>query len=163
MEPRQTQKLVWITVQITLEKLLAHVGNQRHEAGAFDRFGHRMLADGGASAFAAAQDFSLAIGKLFQQFHVFVIDIHGMRALTFDEDRILFLRFDLGFRPAFADFVDLQFSRHSMFLCDNRRKYPKNMHSLHCMILRESISLQKIVQKTIWGSKKILPFVQSTY
>ena len=93
--------------------LFPDVGNKRHKAGAFDGFGHGMLADGGAAAFSPADDFSLPIGQLFQQFHVFVIHVHRPWALAIDKDRIFLFAADLGLGVPLTDFINLQFSCHS--------------------------------------------------
>jgi hypothetical protein len=97
-------------------ELLAHVGDQRHESRPFDRLRYGVLADGLAAALPPAQDLPLAIREFLQQLHVFIIDVGGARTLAVNENRILLLGLDLRFRPALADLVDLQFSRHSMFL-----------------------------------------------
>ncbi len=65
--------------------LLAGVRQQGHEAGSLDRLGHGVLADGRASALAAADDFALPVGELFQQFHVLVIDVHRPRPFSVEQ------------------------------------------------------------------------------
>src|SRR5437868_5056978 len=77
----------------------ADVRQETHEAGAFDSERHGMLAGGGATAFAAADNFALAIGELIEKFQILVIDKQRARALAVDEDGILLLGADLGLSP----------------------------------------------------------------
>ena len=72
-----------------------------------------MLTDGGTAAFAPADDFSLPVGQLFQQFHIFVIDIHWSRALAVDKDGIFLFAANLCLGMPLTDFIYLQFSCHS--------------------------------------------------
>jgi len=96
--------------------LFARIGQKGHKAGALDRPRYRVLAGGRASALPATDDLALSIRELFQQFHVFVIDIDWTGTLAVDEDRVFLLRVDLRLRAPFADFVDLKPSSHGIYL-----------------------------------------------
>src|SRR5438477_4615610 len=52
---------------------LAHVRQQRHEAGSLDRQSDGVLADGHAAALAPAYNLTVAVDELFQQLDVLVI------------------------------------------------------------------------------------------
>lgn len=71
--------------------LFADVGQQGHEAGPLDGPGQRVLADGRATALAAADDAAMPIDELAEQLDVLVIDPHGTRALSFYEQGVAFL------------------------------------------------------------------------
>src|ERR1044071_5058055 len=55
-----------------------------------------MLAGGGATPFAAAVDFALAVSEVIQKLKIFVIDEHRPGALAVDENRVLLLGPNLG-------------------------------------------------------------------
>ena len=95
-----------------IQDLLADVGDEGHESGAFDGFGHCVLTDGGTAAFTPADDFSLPIGQFLKQFHVFIVHIHWPWTLTFDKNGIFLFAADLSFSMSFTDLVNLQFSCH---------------------------------------------------
>ena len=95
-------------------ELLAGVWQQGHEAGSLDGLRHGVLADGRASALAAADDLALPVGELFQQFHVLVIDVHRAGPLAVDKNRILLLRADLGLGAPLAG-QWLSLSGHPIF------------------------------------------------
>src|SRR5690349_10008909 len=71
--------------------LLADVWQQRHETGALDSQGDGVLARGGATALATADDFALTIGELVQELKVFVINEQRTRTFAVDEDGIFLL------------------------------------------------------------------------
>lgn len=74
---------------------VADVRHQSHEARAFDGGGDGVLADGGATGLAAADDFALTARQLFEEFDVFVVDEHRARTFAVDAQRIAFLAADL--------------------------------------------------------------------
>src|SRR5690606_12416284 len=78
-------------------RLFADERHQGHEPRPLDRHGHGVLAGGGATAFAAADNFAVAVGQLLQELDVLVVDIQRARAFAVDENRILLLRADLAF------------------------------------------------------------------
>ena len=57
--------------------------------------GDGVLADGGATGLATADDFALAARQLFEEFDVFVVDEHRARTFAVDAQRIAFLAADL--------------------------------------------------------------------
>ena len=50
-----------------------------------------MLAGRGAATLAATYNPTLPVDHFLQQFDVFVIDVHGSRSVTIDENRVFFL------------------------------------------------------------------------
>lgn len=74
---------------------VADVRHQRHKARAFDGGGDGVLADGGATGLATADDFALTARQLFEEFDVFVVDEHRTRTFAVDAQRIAFLAADL--------------------------------------------------------------------
>lgn len=48
-----------------------------------------MLAGGSTATLATANDSALPVDHLFQQFDVFIVDVHGSWSLTIDENRVL--------------------------------------------------------------------------
>ena len=97
-------------------ELLARVRQQGHEAGSLDGFRHGVLADGRATALAAADDLALPIGELLEQFHVLVVDVHRPWPLALDKNRILLLRANLRLRTPLANLVDLKSPYHKQSL-----------------------------------------------
>ena len=71
-------------------KLVRNVGQQCHESGAFDGYCYGMLANGGAPALSAIQDFSLPTRQFFEQFDIFVIDEHRSGTLSTYHEWVLF-------------------------------------------------------------------------
>ena len=76
---------------------VADVRQKRHEASPFNGQRNRVLAGGGAAAFAAAYDLALPVGQLAEQVEVFVVHVHGTWTLTVDKDRVFFLAANFGF------------------------------------------------------------------
>src|SRR5579871_4705031 len=64
-------------------ELLADVGHQRHEAGAFDGILDGALKGGAVAAAFAAEQFALAGAELFERLHVLVINERRPRASFF--------------------------------------------------------------------------------
>ncbi|KKW23351.1 MAG: hypothetical protein UY67_C0024G0025 [Candidatus Kaiserbacteria bacterium GW2011_GWA2_52_12] len=60
---------------MTTYLLFLHVGEQAHEAGAFDRRVYRALLLGGKAALCARDDASVRIDELLQEIDIFVIDV----------------------------------------------------------------------------------------
>ena len=58
-----------------------------------------MLAGGGATAFAAPDDSTLAGHHFLQQLEILVIDVHRPRTLAIDEDRIVLFGAGAGSSP----------------------------------------------------------------
>lgn len=98
-------------------KLVRNVGQQCHESGAFDGYCYGMLANGGAPALSAIQDFSLPTRQFFEQFDIFVIDEHRTGTLTAHHQWVLFRNLN----PCFGSFSLFEFgffgkSGHATFL-----------------------------------------------
>jgi len=76
--------------------LLADIWHESHEPRSFDRFRYGMLARRGATRLPSADDPSMAIDQLGQQFQVLVIHVHGAGTLAIHQQGIplLHLRFD---------------------------------------------------------------------
>ncbi len=68
--------------------LLSNERQQCHEPSSLDGCGNCMLAGSGTTAFPTTHDPSLTIDHFLQEFDVLVIDVHGPRTLTIDENRI---------------------------------------------------------------------------
>ena len=75
---------------------VAYVRHQSHKTSALDGGGDSVLADGGATGLAAADDFALTASEFFEQFDVFIVDEHGTRTFAVDGQRIAFLAVDLS-------------------------------------------------------------------
>ena len=75
---------------------VAYVRHQSHKTSALDGGGDSVLADGGATGLAAADDFALTASEFFEQFDVFIVDEHGTRTLAVNGQRIAFLAVDLS-------------------------------------------------------------------
>ena len=69
--------------------LIAYEWQQGHEACSLDRVGHCVLTDRGAACLTTANNFSVTVDQLLQQFNVFVIDVHWARTLTINVQRVL--------------------------------------------------------------------------
>ena len=96
---RWTASLGWIwgttSCEDSVVALVAHVGQQGHEAGALDGERHGVLAGGGATALATANDLALPIGQFGQQVEILVVDVHRTRTFAIDKNRILLFCPDL--------------------------------------------------------------------
>ena len=68
-------------------RLLSNERQQCHEPSSLDGCGNCMLAGSGTTAFPTTHDPSLTIDHFLQEFDVFVIDVHGPRTPTIDENR----------------------------------------------------------------------------
>jgi hypothetical protein len=79
--------------------LFTRIGQQRHEPRSLDRTGHRVLAGRRTTRLAAPYNATVPIDQLLQQLDVLVVDIHRTWTLAVDENRILLLRPNAGFRP----------------------------------------------------------------
>ncbi len=60
---------------------------------------HRVLAGGSATAFAAADNFALAVGELVQQLQIFVVHEQRPGTLAVNEDWVFLLGAELGLGP----------------------------------------------------------------
>ncbi len=72
--------------------LFADEWHQSHETCSFNRSRNSVLADSRATAFTTANDLSVAVDQLGQQFNVLVIDVHRTRAMAIDKNRVFSLR-----------------------------------------------------------------------
>ena len=90
-----------------LRRLVAFEWQQSHESSSFDRFSDGMLADRGATGFSATDDFSMTIDQLFQQFNIFVVDIHRAWPFAINVKWIFASRSRFRFR-----FATVRFSSH---------------------------------------------------
>src|SRR5436190_140506 len=79
MAPREQAARPWLFYLNCAPEgaLLAHVGQQRHEAGAFDGVLDGALERGAIAAALAAEQLALAGAKLFEALHVLVIHEDG--------------------------------------------------------------------------------------
>ena len=84
-------------VQVFGRLSVANERQQRHEACALDRVRYCVLADGCTACLAAADDATVAINQLLQQFDVLIIDVHRTRTLAVNEQRIFADGFCFGF------------------------------------------------------------------
>src|SRR5262245_31620322 len=87
-----------LILQFAFAVLLADVRQQRHETGALDSQSDGVLARGGATAFATADDLALTIGELVQELKVFVVNEQRTWTFAIDEDWIFLFGAQLRLR-----------------------------------------------------------------
>lgn len=89
---------------------VAFVRHQCHKTSSLDRSRDGVLADRGATCFAAANNLAMSVGQLFQQLYVFVINVGRTRTLAIDEQRVLAngFRLELRFTSCVFSFLKCQ-------------------------------------------------------
>ncbi len=75
-----------------VRRLVADIGQQRHEARPLHGPRYGMLADGRATGLTAYHNPTVSIDQFLKEFDILVIDVHGTRAFAIDENRIFFDR-----------------------------------------------------------------------
>ena len=83
---------------ICVTKLVSDVGHQSHKSSAFDRRSDRVLANGGATGLATANDFALTSRQFLEKFDVFVIDEHRTHTFAVRAQRVASLAANLCLR-----------------------------------------------------------------
>jgi hypothetical protein len=76
-------------------KSVRNVRQQGHEPRLLDRQRHGMLAGGGATALASANDLALAVRQLREQLQILIVDIHRPGPLAVDKYRVFLFRTNL--------------------------------------------------------------------
>ena len=100
------------TTQIN-STLVSRIRQQCHKSSTLNSLGHRMLTDGGTTGLATSDNAPVAIGKLFQQIYVFVVDIHRPRPFTVNVQGVFFL----GSRRCPTTFTESRVGWHISVLC----------------------------------------------
>ena len=89
---------------------VADVRHESHETSSFHGRRDRVLANGGTTGLATADDFALTTGQFLEKFDVFIVDEHRSRSLAVDRQRILFLSANLRLGTLAIDAILLKCS-----------------------------------------------------